>query len=379
MRFGLQATTRLNEQRRLSRRGRRRGERVEPSPLEIQYEEWLAAANQRYQEMRARRAGSFDTATGLLDQLMDASSPLSYVQEGLLNELSEYMQGGIAAARRNRLRSWEAVEMHLYSPSERVLQRYTGALARADAASANRDSLRAERERLETAPEGETSRAASRRRRELRRVQRAERRATTEAARADRALTSEGAADPEMRQLLEWFEDDSQETEQRVHDYTQRRDERLAGVLPTEAREGLDLNTVLSDSERWFIYYQALMNISNGFPGFSQERTVQTVLGHRSRIAADRRGAGIAADVSVGTYSGHGEGQYDIMARAGSEVFSVQPDTLDLTRILGPGAQGTRRTFTREESTIRSVSEITAESADADVLAKLVGRPGGDV
>lgn len=367
------ATERLGQQRGRSPRRRRGAPPAEPSPLEAQYAEWLATANERFAEVRAQRSATFAAANSALTELMNASGPLSYAQEQLLNDLNNYMQGGVAAARRQRLRSFYNLQTLLYTPSRRVLEQYGAAQQRQTAAGTRVTETRAQREALEVVPEGETARARSQRQRSLGAARRGERRAAGESARAERALTTTGAASPEMREYLVWRGTNPAETTAALQQQRTTRDTRLDGLLPTEAREGVDLAVVLNDTQRWSIYHRALANIGGGFPGFSQELTAYTVIRQRSRIIADQRAAGIASNVSEGTYHGHGEGQYDINAAAGANVVAVQPDTVDLTRILGadtrvPGA----RTFTRIASHVRSVSDINPDSGDADVLAKLV-------
>lgn len=368
-------TTRLQEERGRARRSRRRGAPAEVSPLETQYQAWLTDASAHFQELRVERAQTYDSARSSFSNLRNASGPMTFVHEDIANQASDYMEGRLATARRQRLRDAHNLQLLQYTPSPAVVGRYAQAKQRLSAAQQGSTQAQAGRERLEIAPEGESRRERARRLRSLQAARRSERRATTELGRAGRALTPEGTRDPEMRALLEWAQNDEAETEARVQEARQRREARLQNVLPTEAQQGLDIESVLNDNERWWIYQRALQNIGQGFPGFPEESTMGVVLDFRSRIASDRRATGIAADVGVGTYVSHGEGQYDVSAPAGQGVYSVQPQTVDLTRIFGlqPGNDhGGRRIFSWLDSHVRTVSTIGPDSADADVLAKLV-------
>ncbi|HWM89211.1 MAG TPA: DUF4157 domain-containing protein [Thermoanaerobaculia bacterium] len=359
----------------------------EPTPEEQQFEAWRVEAQARFDALAAERKETLAESNAALEAMMRAADPVPYVQGDVLERLADALHGGVDRSRRVRVQTWDDVSFLNLQESPSVKRKRAAAAAKVERTRKAETNAVAKRQKLEPAPAPATpdgappapeTGAQKRKRRAqeagLAKARRAETKATEKRVAAEKATTLEGTTDPEVLRFLQSQDPGHRkEVEAELAEARGDRDQEMARVLPAEVQvPGLNLDTLLDDKERWWIYHTALNDIGAGVPGFSHEHTLLKLVVHRSAVSSNRKALGVAHDVSVGTYHGHGEGQYDIHSPAGREVKAVQPDTVDLTRILGL-RQGSadRRLFQRVDTQVRSLDVVDAGSGNEDLLAKL--------
>lgn len=389
-----------------------RGEKPPPPELtaeEKQFEAWRVEAQKRFDELAAERKTLLPASSSALDKMVKAAEPVPYAQGDILEMLAEQAHGAVDEARRIRIRTFEDVSLLTHEKSASVTKKLAaGEKAIADALAAE-TKAREKRETLEAdlppeppapepapaPPQGETRDEARKRKAEeakkkaadkaaaakrkaaektLAAARTAEEKATGRRETAEKAITLEGVKDSELKYFLE-SQDPTirKEAEDRLAEARVVRQAKLDGKLPTATQEaGLDLATLLDDKELWWIYHTALNNVGSGFGSFSHEHTLLGLVTQRSAVSTNRQALGVDSSLSVGTYHGHGEGQYDINTAASVQIKAVQPDKVDLTRAVGrmPGSTAPR-IYEHVSTQVRSFTEIKPEDADEDVLAKL--------
>lgn len=352
-----------------------RGSRTRPAPtaLEQQYEAWRVKAQARFDELEAARPGALSAANAAIGTMLSAAEPIPYSQADVLEEVADEIKDASSHARVQRLDTYFDVQLLSLQASPGVTRQLARDRATLDAKKEAEAGARQARQRLDPAEPGSGVLAPLTRTqtRALDKAKRTESRATDAREKAAAALTWPGARNPEVKAYLR-----SQDPAERAAAETRlakargERDTELSGFLPDSVDIPVfDLNSLLPDDQRWWIYQTALLNISSGFPGFSQERSVAELVSSRSIVAKNRSALGVDYSISIGTYHGHGEGQYDIHAPAGKDVLAVRPGTVDLRRALD---SKTPRIFELLDTKVRSATEIEASHGDDDVLAKLV-------
>lgn len=388
-----------------------KGEKAPPPELtseEKQFEAWRAEAQTRFEALAAERKTLLPASSAALERMIKAAEPVPYIQGDILETLADQAHGLVDEARRIRIRTYEDVSLLTHQKSASVAKKLAAGEKAIAAAKAEEEKARLKREKLEPAaqppvpvpppttapvdpaapPPKETRAEAAKRKaaeraeaakrkaaeRALAAAQKAEEKAVTKREKAEKAITLEGVKDSELKYYLQ-SQDPAirKEAEDRLAEARQVRQAKLDKKLPTATQEpGLDLATLLDDQQLWWIYHTALNNIGNGFGSFSHEHTLLGLVKQRSAVSKNRQALGVDSSLSVGTYHGHGEGQYDINTAAGKDIKAVQPDQVDLTRVLGRRTgSADPRLFDRVSSKVQSFAEIKAEDADEDVLAKL--------
>lgn len=389
-----------------------KGEKAPPPELtaeEKQFEAWRVEAQKQFDALAAERKTLLPASSAALEKMVKAAEPVPYAQGDILELLAEEAHGAVDEARRIRIRTFEDVSLLTHQESASVTKKLAAGQKAIDDALAAETKARDKRETLEAdlppeppapepapaPPEGETRDEARKRKAEeakkkaadkaaaakrkaaekaLAAAQAAEEKATSKRDKAEKAITLEGVRDAELRYFLE-SQDPTirKEAEDRLAEARVVRQAKLDGKLPTATQEeGLDLATLLDDKELWWIYHTALNNVGSGFGSFSHEHTLLGLVTQRSAVSTNRTALGVDSSLSVGTYHGHGEGQYDINTAANKEIKAVQPDQVDLTRAVGrlPGSTA-RRIYEHVSTSVRDFGAIKPEAADEDVLSKL--------
>ncbi len=347
--------------------------RPEPSALEQQYEAWRVKAQARFDELAGARPAALSSSNSAVASMLSAAEPVPFAQADVLEELADEIKDASSHARVQRLDTYFDVQLLSLQASPGVTRQLARDRATLDAKKEAEAKARQERQRLDPAEPGSGMFAPLTRSqtRALDKAKRTESRATDAREKAAAALTWQGARNPEVKAYLR-SQDPAERAaaETRLAKARTERDDKLAGFLPDSVDIPVfDLNALLPDDQRWWIYHTALLNISSGFPSFSQERSVAELVSSRSIVAKNRSALGVDYSISIGTYHGHGEGQYDIHAPAGKDVLAVRPGTVDLRRALD---SKTPRIFELLDTKVRSATEIEASHGDDDVLAKLV-------
>jgi hypothetical protein len=371
----VQWTTKQRDAERRKRPKAPRGSRTrpEPSALERQYEAWRAKAQARFDELAAARPATLGASNAAIGAMLAAAQPVPYSQADVLEDLAEEIHGSMADARVLRIDTYEDVALLALQESPGVARQ----LARDRAALAAKKDAEAKateaRQKLDPATPGAGvfGPLTGRQTRALDRAKRSEDKAIDARKRAEAALTWQGARDKDVRAFLRSRDPaERKAAEDRLAEERTARDAELAPFLPDSVDIPVfDRDALLPDDQRWWIYHTALLNIAEGFPDFSAERSIGELLESRSIVAKNRTALGVDYSVSLGTYMGHGEGQYDIQAPAGRDVLAVQPGTVDLRRAF---RSRTPRIFALQDSKVLSATEIGPSQGNDDVLAKLV-------
>ena len=97
------------------------------------------------------------------------------------------------------------------------------------------------------------------------------------------------------------------------------------------------------------------------------EHTLRPLLLARNKMITAPKATGIDYATSPDTYAGHGWGQYDLYASAGTKVSVAQPGEIDLSQVLG----GKPRMFEWVGSRVSSVFGRDPRQTEKDVLDKL--------
>jgi hypothetical protein len=121
------------------------------------------------------------------------------------------------------------------------------------------------------------------------------------------------------------------------------------------------------DDASWWVYWRFIKNARDGFEGFAMEATLRPLLLARNKMITRPESTGIRAKTSPDTYSGHGWGQYDLNAPAGTDVDVVAPTEIDLSQVLG----GKPRMFEWIGSRVSAVFGQDPRQTEKDVLDKL--------
>jgi hypothetical protein len=289
-------------EQRLERARNHRPRRVDDVWLEVMLRERLQRARGQYRaEVRGRAARTRAVVAALAD-LRRASGPLFHVQATELRRLSQVALSSLGRAQRNRtfLRG-------LRGMSDAGIGTYVQ--ARADRSVApHRHQPREGRGRARTAIEGGLGALDWRR-------------ADPDAPAAD------WSAD-RLRQTRD------EELEAMAHQRDAALEPGLSGIGGTEGIPTRPGQT--RDDMNWEIYELAQQDLLHGFDSFRHELQATGLLeARRSTSANVMRSAGIdAGGSSIGTYAGHGYGQYDLNVPAGSEVHAVSPREVDLGAVL---------------------------------------------
>lgn len=345
-----------------------------PTLVEQQLEAWGKKGQERLDKLTAERKALLDASNAALDGMMKAAQPVPYVQGDVLDELSKMVYGTISDARRERIHTFDDRALLGLKESPWVTRQLTAGRRQLDKAREAETKARDARSALETAPAGETD--PQKRRRELRlaAAKRTETTAVAGRARAEKALTPEGAGDPDVRAFLRSQDPATRAAaEARLEAAKKVRKQKLKPIIPLTSLDGVNRMALLDDEQRWWIYHTALNSLETGFPNFTMEYTIRGLLTQSTAVAQNRKALGVDINVGIDTYSGHGEGQYDIHVPAGQDITAVQPDTVDLTAIFPK--TGAKRIFERVSSEVWTADKIDAADTahgDDDVLAKLV-------
>jgi hypothetical protein len=348
----------------------------EPTAVELQLERWQKDATDRLAVLTTDRKTLLADSDAALEAMMAASEPLPYVQGDVLEKLSDLIHGTIDEAHRERIHSFEDLALLRYSSDLAVENKFMAAQQQLRDAKEAEEKAKRTRSELETpAPSAtgapETPAAKRRREQRLEAAIRAETRAAAKREKAAKALTPEGARDPQLRKFLVSRDPALRaEAEARLDTARKLRTTKIRRAIPKRKQQpGVTMGALLNNDEKWWIYHTALQSLETGFPGYSMEHTIRWTDKHRSKVGENREALGLGLPVSIDTYDKHGPGQYDIHAPAGTEVKAALPDTVDLTRILGSKQ---KRLFQRVSSTVLSAAQIGPDDGDEDVLAKLV-------
>lgn len=352
-----------------------RGSRTKPAPtaLEQQYEAWRVKAQTRFDELATARPAALSSSSSAIGAMLSAAEPVPFSQADVLEELADEIKDDSSHARVERLDTYFDVQLLSLQESPAVSRQLARDRATLDAKKEAEAKARQARQKLDPAEPGSGMLAPLNRSqtRALDRAKSAETRATAAREKAEAALTWKGARNPDVKAFLR-SQDPAERAaaEARLTSARAERDAKLDGFLPDSVDfQVFDLNALLPDDQRWWIYHTALLNISSGFPDFSQERSVAELVSSRSVVAKNRTALGVDYSISIGTYHGHGEGQYDIHAPSGKDVLAVRPGTVDLRRALD---SKTPRLFELQDTKVRSATKIEAGHGDDDVMAKLV-------
>lgn len=357
-----------------------RGQKAPPPELtseEKQFEAWRVEAQARLDALATDRKALLSASSSALEAMVKAAEPIPYVQGDVLESLADKAHGMVDEARRIRIRTFADVSLVTLEKSPSVTRKLAAGESAVAAAKAAEEAAREKRMKLDppaiagVVPAGPDTKAQTARKKAADKVLAA---AVARREKAEKAITLEGVRDPELKSFLQSQDPTIRgEAEDRLKEARKVRESKLAGILPTATQEpGLSLATLLDDKQLWWIYHTALNNIGSGFGSFSHEHTLLGLVTQRSAVSKNREALGVDSNISVGTYHGHGEGQYDINAAAGKEIKAVQPDQVDLSRVLNDrSASGTPRFFDRVSTKVLSFSEIDATDGDEDVLAKL--------
>lgn len=347
--------------------------RPEPSALEQQYEAWRVKAQARFEELASARPGALAASNSAISAMLSAAQPVPYSQADVLEELGGEIQDTLSEARLVRLDTFDDVQLLGLKETPAVARQLAKDRATLAAKKVAEAKATEAREKLDPAVPGSGMLASLTRKqtRDLNKAKRAEDKAKAATEKASAALTWQGARNKEVRAFLR-SQDPAERAaaEARLGEERNVRDAVLAGFLPADVDfKVMDLNTLLPDDQRWWIYHTALLNITSGFSSFSQERSVAELVNSRSLVAKNRTALGVDFSVSLGTYQGHGEGQYDVHAPAGKDVLAVQPDVVDLRRAF---RSKTPLFFKLQGTQVRSATQIGPSHGDDDVMAKLV-------
>jgi hypothetical protein len=162
------------------------------------------------------------------------------------------------------------------------------------------------------------------------------------------------------------FREDPKEAQRVTTALTQATGQRNAFVL-SRAADLPGFESLADDDARWWVFWQSLKNARDGFEGFAVETTLRPFLLARNKMITRPEATGIQAKTSPDTYSGHGWGQYDLNAPAGTKVDVVEPKEIDLSSVLG----GPPRTFEWAGSRVSAVFGKDPRQTEKDVLDKL--------
>lgn len=359
----------------------KKGEKAPPPVLsaeEKQFETWRAEAQARFDALAAERKALLSASNSALEAMVKAAGSLPYIQGDVLEELADEAHGAVDEARRIRIRTFTDVSLLTHEKSASVTKKLAAGEKKIATARAAEEKAREKREKLDPplvdgmVPAGPDNRAQTARKKAADKALAA---AVAKREKAEKAITLEGVRDPELKYFLESQDPKIRaEAEARLKEERQVRQAKLAGHLPTATREpGLDLATLLDDKQLWWIYHTALNNVGSGFPGFSHEATLLGLVQQRSAVSKNRQALGVEHNLSVGTYRGHGEGQYDINTAAGKEIKAVQPAQVDLSRALSKRGRGsgTPLLYEHVSTEVASFTKVDATDGDEDVLAKL--------
>ncbi len=355
-----------------------RGSRTKPEPsnLELQYEAWRAQAQTRFDGLAAERPAALADSDAAIKAMLAAAQPVPFAQADVLEGLADKMHGSIDEARTVRVRTFEDVALLSLKESPAVARQRAKDQQAFDKAKTAEDEARAARQPLGPATPafGPQLPMTKRQAAALKKARQAETRATAAREKAGAALTWQGSKNKEVKAFLRSQDPEERAAaEARLTEARALRDTQIGGVLPTGVDfMAFDVDALLPDDQRWWIYHTALNNLGASFPGFSSERSLVELVSSRSIVAKNRTALGVDYSVSLGTYTGHGEGQYDIHSPAGKDVVAVQPATVDLTRILSPGGSSAPRIFEWQSTKVKSATQIGPSHGDDDVLAKLV-------
>jgi hypothetical protein len=162
------------------------------------------------------------------------------------------------------------------------------------------------------------------------------------------------------------FREDPKEAQRVTTALGQATSERNSFVT-AQAAKLPEFDGLADDDARWWVYWQFLKNARDGFEGFPVETTLRPLLLARNKMITRPEATGIQAKTSPDTYSGHGWGQYDLNAPAGTKVDVVEPKEIDLSSVLG----GPPRTFEWVGSRVSAVFGKDPRQTEKDVLDKL--------
>ena len=328
--------------------------------FELQRFEWhVAIAQKEYDAFRKKDPGTHRKAVAAaLNELMLASGPLGELQEPTLVELSNLMLRSAAQHRRKRQESYDWTS----KPNPEVLKQLQQ--AGKAAALATLKVVKA----LAAVPKGPPRKRAAAWKKVVQ--------ANEKALQSWLAVTPEGASTAALRQYLVREAAGKEETGRRLARYRQWRDQALGGApknLPAPVEQiGPVAAPLLTEDDRWWIFQHGEDLIEKGWgEDYSHERTMYTVLERRSLLGLHRREMGLEKAASIGTYTGHGMGRYDLNLGAANMIRAAAPKTVDLAVALGLAA-GQRRVFDLQDSHVMLVSPVTPQSGSADVLSKLM-------
>ncbi|RRB18416.1 DUF4157 domain-containing protein [Larkinella knui] len=343
----------------------RRGQPPRTAEETDQLEALLNQTRSLLAESLTRHATLKSDVRQALQTLLAASDGMTYLQEDVLNQMSDLIQSLVSERRRTRLRPEELrISLNFEARYQQIIARRMQDQQEAREASNRQRSLAFE-------PQEETRRHRSGRLQALRQQEIREAGALRRIRGHDRSLHPLTAS-PDFRPFLaeRALAGGPGHQEAELSAYRTRRDAELgdAQTLGT----GINSSGVINEDARAEIYRMGLLNIERGASAYSLEGMVNLVLPHRSQMAHDRARLGVSANITVGTYHSHGPGQYDINARAGAPVSVEMPEHIDLTLQLASAAgNGRRAVFDYVSSRVLSRSAIGELSANGDILEKL--------
>jgi murein DD-endopeptidase MepM/ murein hydrolase activator NlpD len=162
------------------------------------------------------------------------------------------------------------------------------------------------------------------------------------------------------------YREDPQETKRvdaALDEFTRSRN----AFLGLQAAKLPSFKSLADDGASWWVYWQFIKNARDGFEGFAMESTLRPALLARNKMISRPETTGIQASTSPDTYSGHGWGQYDLNAPAGTKIDVIEPPGIDLSQVLG----GKPRMFEWIGSRVSTVFGQDPRQTEKDVLDKL--------
>ena len=283
-----------------------------------------------------------------------ATGPLFAEEEELMAHLLHTMERGIAHAEGIRQQSYE--DYTTRTPEGDVAAEIGGLNRQRDAAEAG---LKAANKELEDAQKLTGSTAAAKVAVAKAKVKKAEDRMKA-------AVLARTKASPAATRTLKYQEDPKER--QRIDSILAQAGGRRTAFLKDRAAKLATFKpSLLDEAASWWIYWQSITNMRNGFEGFAMEHTLRPLLLARNKMITAPRSTGIDVDTSPDTYAAHGWGQYDLNAPAGKAVRVVQPLEIDLSQVLG----GKNQMFEWVGSRVSSVFGQDPRQTEKDVLDKL--------
>jgi hypothetical protein len=274
-------------------------------------------------------------------------------EQDLVSRLLHQMERGIAQAEGIRRQSYETVSAP--TPESETRAEVARLDKQRDEAEANVGA--AERE-LDDAKKLTGAGAAAK-------VRAATAKAKTAEDRKKAVAAGRAKATPAAARAIKYREDpqETKRVDTALAEFTRARN----AFLGVQAANLSSFKSLADDGASWWVYWQFIKNSRDGFEGFAMESTLRPALLARNKMISRPETTGIHVGTSPDTYSGHGWGQYDLNAPAGTKIDVVQPTDIDLSQVLG----GKPRVFEWIGSRVNTVFGQDPHQTEKDVLDKL--------